>query len=181
MDSPRGERARAKDYASLATHVTLPTWMRFLRLGGRQSTPKGVGREAPLTAFPRGATAACRSAGSDSAPRVKGCGLDYGLGCGGDCELSVRSHLAFCCAGRSSQNADQQKPTMRGISTVCAVCSFCWSAFRDDLGAWGPGGCGRGLPGSLSTGITRSGGRFRKTKRERNGGELRLHSGWWSQ
>ena len=175
---PRREgQAGAKDYASLATHVTLPTYPRFQRLGDRPSTPKGVGREAPLTACPRGATDAGRSAGSDSVFRVNWCGLRGGLEREKRCGLGVRSHLALRRAWGSFQNPDQpESPSLRQHPPNSG-----WSAFWNDLDSLVQGGCGRWARRAHRSGITRSGGRFQKTKRERNEGELRLHCGWWSQ
>jgi len=178
--APREDDAReAKNCAAnLATHVTLPTWVRFLRRGGRPSTPKGVGREAPLTAFPRGANDAPTSAGSDSAPIEGGvvlrCGFKGGPEHGRECGSGVRSHLALCCAGGWSQNADQPESAWDSPGSRDSS----WSAFWDQIPIGGPGGCGRGLLRAQGTESVRCGREVEETKRERSGWALRLRDRW---
>lgn len=159
-----------------AAHLSPTTWLQKKRSDDRPSTPKGVGRKAPLTAGPRGAKNAVRSAGikHDTDP-LRG-GPRYGR----DPGLGVRLDLALRCGWRRPPAADHpQSPLTLNMSG-----NWWWSA-AGGLGLAGErGGCGRGLAGSgwVEGGMCGGcgGGGKLGTKPGRFGYELRLESGWWS-
>ena len=175
--SPQGASRQAKPEAeSPNTHVTPTTWLPFLRLAGSRSTPKGVGPEGPLTGCLRGANHAAMSLGPDSALAISTSGLGYERRCGHGYELSVRSHLAYCCGVGRSQVSDHTESRCRKHLFRDSV----WSDTWDLLPAGGPGGCGRwAVGGAVEVNVTVTGDRG-ESKRERNEGGLRLLGGWWS-
>jgi hypothetical protein len=187
-------------------HPFLPTCPLLKRRVERPSTPKGVGRYAPLTATRHDAKDAGMSADqgrhsvagggawrelgrgiSGAASRRKLTGrmieagqFSGGRGCGRTRELSVRSHLALRCGWRRTPAADHAPSPcelhMDGERS--------WSAAGVLMLVGEPGGCERGRAGVRGAGrgrIEECGGAGRgRTKLGRNVVGLRLVGGWWS-
>lgn len=158
------------------THPSLTTWLQKKRSENRPSTPKGVGREAPLTAGSRGAKNAVRSAGITTTRT----NVWSGRGRGRNRGLGVHSDLALRCGWRRPPAADHpQSPLTLNMSG-----NWWWSA-AGGLGlAGGPGGSGRGPAGSgrvgSGVGMGVRGRKYLGTKQGRCGGWLRLGCGWRS-
>jgi len=157
-----------------AAHPSPTTWLQKERREDRPSTPKGVGREAPLTAGPRGAENAVRSAGKDTTKATCGGGRE----CGRTRGSSVHSNSALQCGWRRPPAADHpQSPLTLNMSG-----NWWWSAAGGLRLAGGPSCCGRGVVagavGVESWGGCVGGGDF-ETKPGRFGYVLRLGFGWW--
>jgi hypothetical protein len=165
------------------TQLSPPSYLQPKRSAARPSTPKGVGRCAPLTACLRGAKLAGRSAGRDSGDtrgKTSRGGLSYGLGCERSCDPGVRSHLAFLCGwGRFWFPDHNRTRSRKQPGAVLGV--RLWSGNQKRHVA----GCG----GVCERRAVRAGGRvgnkggrdWGESKRWRNEGWLRLGCGWWSR
>jgi hypothetical protein len=165
-----------------AADLTPPSYLQPKRSASRPSTPKGVGRCAPLTAGSRGAKLAGRSAGRDLGVEI---GEEFtGDYCGRERGPGVRSHLALQSGVGRFQFADQNR-----TPCLCRKHPWClsvrlWSANRNRRVAWCGGGCERGVVRSGSgegTGVVGGGPEKKETKRERICGGLRLVGAWWSR
>lgn len=168
-----GAGRQAKNYVDvLATHVSPPTYPQLKRGAGRPSTPKGVGREAPLTAARRRAKSLGRSAGQGtSREHSRG-----GQGCGRTRGLGVHSPLAWSCGcGRPSAADHAHTPSRERTNGVRS-----WSAAEGLVGPGERDGCERGAAGYRRGSGECDGGDEGKTKAGRSVVLLRLGSGWWS-
>jgi hypothetical protein len=175
-------------------HPFLPTCLALKRRVERPSTPKGVGRYAPLTAARHDTKHAAMSADQEwravaggsagmgfgetagLAGPGSGCGQGYGQGC----ELHVRTNLALRCGWRRPPAADHpQSPLTLNMSG-----DWWWSAAGGLVFGGGPSWCGRGL--AVGAGGNREGTGERcgagrgGPKLGRNECALRLVGGWWS-
>ncbi len=162
------------DTGTQAAHLSPTTWLQKKRSEDRPSTPKGVGREAPLTAEPRGAENAVRSAGKDTTRATCGGGRE----CGRTRGSGVHSNSALQSGWRRPPAADHpQSPLTLNMSG-----NWWWSAAGGLRLAGGPSCCGRGVAagwmGVRGCGDRASGGDF-ETKPGRFGYVLRLGFGWW--
>ncbi len=155
-----------------AAHPSLPTWLPEKRREDRLSTPKGVGREAPLTADPRGAKSLARSAEKDTTRATCGGGPE----CGRTRGSGVHSNSALRCGWRRPPAADHpQSPLTLNMSG-----DWWWSA-AGGLGlTGGPSCCGRGVAAGWAGVRGGVGGGKSETKPGRFGYVLRLAGGWWS-
>jgi hypothetical protein len=171
-------------------HPFLPTCPPLKRRVERPSTPKGVGRVAPLTATRHDAKSAGMSAdqgrhsvageGFGETAGLAGPGSGYGQGYGQGCELHVRTNLALRCGWRRPPAADHpQSPLTLNMSG-----NWWWSAAGGLVFGGGPSWCGRGLAagaGGDREGSGECGGWGRgEPKLGRNECVLRLVGGWWS-
>ena len=165
-------RAEARGLAAAsAAHPFQPTYLPAKRGAGRPSTPKGVGREAPLTAARRRAKSLGRSAGQGtSGEHSRG-----GQGCGRTRGPGVHSPLALCCGWRRPSAADHaHTPSGTRTSGVRS-----WSAAEGLMGPGERDGCERGAGYRRGSGDC-GGGDEGKTKAGRSVVLLRLGVGWWS-
>ena len=160
------------DTRTQAAHFSPTTWLQKKRSDTRPSTPKGVGREAPLTVGSRGAENAVRSAGRTTTETA----LWSGRGRGRTRGSGVHSDLALRCGWRRPPAADHpQSPLTLNMSG-----DWWWSA-AGGLGlAGGLGGSGRGLAGGGRGGPEVREGKYLGTKQGRCGGRLRLGLRWRS-
>ena len=169
---PQGASRQAKNYAcGPTTHVSQPTYLPAKRRAARPSTPKGVGREAPLTAVRRSAKSLGRSAGQGtSGERSRG-----GQGCGRTRGPGVHSPLALDCGWRRPSAADHaHTPSRERTNGVRS-----WSAAEGLVGPGKRDGCER--EAVVGPGRERRGTEKRdETKPVRKGVELRLARKWWS-
>jgi len=170
---PQGAGRQAKNYADAsATHVSQPTYLPVKRCAARPSTPKGVGREAPLTAARRSAKSLGRSAGQGTSGNPSGGGRE----CGRTCGFGVHSLLAWSCGcGRPSAADHAHTPLEKETSGVRS-----WSAAEGLMGPGERDGCERGAAGYRRGSGDCGGGDEGKTKAGRSGDGLRLGVGWWS-
>jgi hypothetical protein len=153
-----------------------PTYLQAKRGVARPSTPKGVGREAPLTAERRSAKSLGRSAGQGTIEAGRGGGLGRGL-IGG---LRVHTFLALRCGKRRFPAADHNKSPSRDR---CGDVNFSWSAAGKLTFAGDRSQCGRGSVAVAGGGREGTGvgvGGDCETKPGRFGYVLRLAGGWWS-
>jgi len=183
--------ARAQNYSLQDGGAALPsppTYLQPKRSAARPSTPKGVGRCAPLTACLRRAKLAGRSAGRDtgdhlgSSGGINGTGrtgFSYGLDTGQLCDPGVRSHLGFGAGWGRFLFADHNRT--RSINQPWAVLGVrLWSANRKRLAGCG-GGCERRAVRAGGREEKRRGGDCGGAEWVRNEAGLRLVGGWWSR
>jgi len=147
-----------------------PTYLSAKRSAARPSTPKGVGRVAPLTAGRRCAELLVRS-GQWITAKDSGCGQGYGRGC----ESSVRTNSALHCGWWRPPAADHpQSPLTLNMSG-----DWWWSAAGGLVFGGGPSWCGRGVAAGPN-GIGERCGDRGEPKPGRNEDAFRLVGGWWS-
>ena len=162
------EAVGATSQGTWAIHPFPPIYLQKKRSDRQPSTPKGVGRDAPLTAAGRSA----KSAGRSAEQGTTGTGLEGGRGCGRNRGSAVHNNLALRCGCRRPQAADHDNSPF-----TCVQCDFSWSAA---WGLWftgGPSCCGRGVAARAAGGVDGEGS---EAGQERIGHELRLGIGWRS-
>src|SRR3954470_20015512 len=159
-----------------------PTYLQAERSAQRPSTPKGVGRYAPLTAAGRGAEVLGRWAGLESGgtPSAARRGTD---------EAAVKgANLASAAIwlGVAVEGVPRQLTTPNHHWTLNMSGDWWWSAAGGLMWLGSRAGCGgeiaagSGTVGERTEGCQGCRGGGWKTKRERNEVGLRLVSRWWS-
>jgi len=166
----------AQDIAvqGLATPQSPPTYPPLERSVGDPSTPKGVGREAPLTARLRCAVSAGRSVGQNPISRW---GSRGGRAGGRSRGSSVHRHFALPCGWSRSPAADHpQSPSQRFFFLRFLSGDWLWSAAGELLLTRDGNDGGQGaVRGVVEAGLRtdRTG-----TKGERNHVRLRIGIPW---
>lgn len=184
--SPRRGESRGQNYSpdgGGAADLTPPTYLQPKRSADRPSTPKGVGRCAPLTACLRGAKLAGRSAGRENGDlrgveqTLKETGQHPGRWPG----PGVRSQVALQSGvGRFRFSDLVRTPCSKKLPR--AFCIRTRSENQKRRVAWCGGGCERRVVrsrGGERIGVVGGGPDQRGTKRERIGEALRLGGAWW--
>lgn len=157
-----------------------PTYLQAERSDQRPSTPKGVGRVAPLTAAGRGANVLGRWAGlesGDGTPSAASRGANKGAAKGANL-ASAAIWLGVAVEGVPRQLTTPNHHwtlNMSGDWWWSAAGGLVWVASREDCGS--EIAAGAGTVGERAGGCR--GGSW-KTKQGRNEGGLRLVNGWWS-
>ena len=173
---PQKTGAQEMQAHGMGVDPSRPTYLQAERSAQRPSTPKGVGRYAPLTAAGRGAKLLGRSG--------QGSGGGTPRGANGAAVKGANLASAAMWLEVAVEGVPRQLPTPTHLWTLNMRGVWWWPAAGGLLllGCWE--GCGgqiavsSGTVGARTEGCRDGGGR--KTKQGRNGVGLRLVAGWWS-
>src|SRR3954470_17472905 len=175
----QGQGCAQKYRQDRAEQPSSPTYLQAERSTQRPSTPKGVGRVAPLTAAGRGAKLLGRSG------QGSGCGTSTATSRGANGAAVKGANLASAAIwlGVAVEGVPRQLTTPNNHWTLNMSGDWWWSAAGGLMWLGSREGCGGEIAaGSGTVGERTEGcrGGGWKTKQGRNGVGLRLVAGWWS-